>query len=61
MESCQPFFGPRSFSPTCVITASEVLSSTAVEGKVWSSPALAGGRIYVRAESQLYCFGEKGA
>lgn len=39
----------------------EVLSSTAVEGKVWSSPALAGGRIYVRAEGQLYCFGEKGA
>ncbi|MEZ6017645.1 MAG: PQQ-binding-like beta-propeller repeat protein [Planctomycetota bacterium] len=39
----------------------EPLSSTAVDGKVWSTPALANGRVYVRSETQLYCFGAKDA
>lgn len=39
----------------------EVLSAAAVEGKVWSTPALAHGRVYVRAEKELFCFGAKDA
>ncbi len=43
-----------------VVSAGEdwsVLSSATVEGKVWSTPALAHGRVYVRSERKLYCFG----
>lgn len=34
----------------------EVVSTAKVEGKVWATPALADGRLFVRAESQLSCF-----
>jgi outer membrane protein assembly factor BamB len=37
----------------------EVLATQALEGKVWSTPALAHGRVYVRAEEKLYCLAQK--
>lgn len=41
----------------------EVLTTAALDdvvGKVWSTPALAYGRVYVRSEGEVYCFGEQG-
>lgn len=43
----------------CVLRAGaewEVLSTTGVEGQVWSTPAIAGDRVLVRSQTALYCF-----
>ena len=34
----------------------EEVAFQALEGKCWSAPALAGGRLYVRDETKLLCF-----
>lgn len=39
----------------------EVLSTTSVEGQVWSTPAIAGDRVLVRSQEALYCFQGDGA
>lgn len=45
----------------CVVVSAEadwkLLSSSEFEEPVYPSPAIADGRIYVRTESKLYCFG----
>jgi outer membrane protein assembly factor BamB len=37
----------------------EMLSSGDLDEQVIATPAIAGGRMYVRTEGTLYCFGEK--
>ena len=34
----------------------EVISTTDLDEEVWSTPALAGGLVFVRSNSALYCF-----
>jgi outer membrane protein assembly factor BamB len=36
----------------------EILSVNALEDEVFATPAIAGGRIYVRTKSAVYAFGE---
>jgi outer membrane protein assembly factor BamB len=37
----------------------EVVHKHDLEEEVYASPAVADGRLYVRTEGRLYCFGEK--
>jgi hypothetical protein len=37
----------------------EPLSTTELGEKVMASPALAGGRLFVRGDKHLFCFGER--
>ena len=44
----------------CIVKADaewEILSSTELGEEVWSTPAIAGGQVFVRSLEALYCFG----
>lgn len=37
----------------------DVLSVGEFDDEIWATPAIAGGRVFVRTQSALYCFGRK--
>jgi outer membrane protein assembly factor BamB len=38
----------------------DVLSTASLDGEIYATPAIAGGRVFIRTTTTLYCFGGKG-